>query len=256
MDRKNVFVCVLGVALVLGFAGIASAQEDGTTEQVDWDDAAYYAELMDTFVNGHGVLMDTYYDEGQNVLWSQPASVKVEEAAAALAEGPDHAMALDTFQWVVPKLLWMCNYNAVDNPTCNIGTNYKWGATDFVLVTVTGNWAYFSTDSNLAACMKYHIERIRSSGTSAGYNYCSGEDDDYDGYVHDGSGTLILAEGATEEWCTSSMYNYYYYVDISDDLHLDDETYNNWNSIYAARFRYLVSGEYYRTVVSVMGCLE
>jgi hypothetical protein len=254
MDRKNVFVCVFGMALVLGFAGIASAQDDGTTEQVDWDDAAYYAELMDTFVNGHGVIMNTYYDGGQNVLWSQPASVKVEEATAALAEGPEHAMTLDTFQWVVPTSLWMCHYDAGTNPTCNLGTNYKWDSDDFVLVTVTGNWAYFSTDSNLAACMKYGIDRIRSSGTSNTYNYCSGEGRDYDGWVYDPAGNIIAAEGATEEWCSNSMYIFYYYVDISDDL--DNETYNNWNSIDAARFRYLVSGEYYRTVVSVMGCLE
>jgi len=232
MDRKKVFVCALFGALVVSFAFAASAQDEDTTEQVDWAEAAYYAELMDTFVNGNGVTMDTYYDEGQNVLWSQPASMTVEAATAALAVDPEHAGTLDTFQWVVPTALWLCHKDEIDDSSCSDG--HKWVGGDFNLVSVVGSVAIYNaleTD-----CLYEDIERVYAAGNSNLADYC---DDNYVGsYYSHASSTY---QPADDYWCNYWLGNYRYYLD--DSSHVDYYDYDTSESTPpVAGFKYFVRG--------------
>jgi hypothetical protein len=252
MDRKNVFVCVLGMALMLGFAGIASAQEEDTTQQVDWDDAVNYAELMDTWVNDDSIEMNTYYDDAQNVLWSQPADLPIEAAAKAFAVGPKYAETLLITQWVVPMSLWLCDNDKDDDSSCTSGTNYKWTtAGDFYLVEVISPTAYYVTD--YSPCVMSSIERVRSQGGSSTTNYCDDAGSDYDGYYAHGDGAFHAAAG-DEEWCSYPFGYYYYYVDDSDDI--SGETYTEYNPTNIVKFRYKSGGTFYYTLVTFMGCLE
>ena len=252
MDRKNVFVCAAVVALVMGFAGAASAQEEETTEFVDWNDAVYYAELMDTWVNDDGVEMSTYYDEAQNLLWSQPADLPVDAAAKAFAVGPDYAETLLITQWVVPMLLWLCDNDGHedDDPNCIEGTNFKLStAGNFHLDSVVGRTAFYHTNSG--PCELSSIERLRAKGGSSTTNYCDAEDSDYTGYYFTTSSQWALADGDT---CYSFISWYYYMID--DSNHITNRTYGGYSSTRVAKFKYKSGGDFYGTEVWLEGCLQ
>jgi hypothetical protein len=246
MDFRRMLKCALALALVAGFAGRASASqvvaEEETTQVVDWDDAAYYAELMETYVDDNGVWLNVYYDEGQNVLWSQPVDVSLEEAAEALIKGSEHAETLLITQWVVPTVLWLCDYNESADANCTSGTNYKWGSGDFALDHVSGNYAYYTADD--PPCEMTSIERVRAKGTSNYSDYC---DDNYLGqYYHNGS------------WPTAEEYSCYlaylkFYYDLDESTGLVNETY--LSGAYVARFIYYSSGTQYRSYVSIATCI-
>ena len=250
MDRKNVFVYATIVALVVSFAGAASAQEEDTTQSVDWEDAAYYGELMDTFVNAKGVEMSTYYDEAQNVLWSQPAAMKMEEAVEALSAGPEKAGTLLITQWVVPMLLWLCDYNESADELCTSGTNYKWNsAGDFYLDYIAGTTAFYNTD--WADCAMSSIERVRAKGGSSTTNYCSAGDSDYRGYYWTTSATWAVAD---DDSCYTLSGYYYYNVD--DSSHITNRTYGGYSATRVVKFRYETGGDIYATEIWLQGCLE
>jgi hypothetical protein len=251
MDRKKVFVCAVFAALVVSFAFAASAQEEDTTEQVDWNDAANYAELMDTFTNSSDVEMATYYVEGQNVLWSQPASMSVEDATAELAKDPEGAGLDSISQWVVPTSLWLCDNNKSSDTTCTSGTNYKWGGGDFSLDHVSGLYAYYVADS--LDCSYESIERIRSMGSSNVADYCHGDDGDYRGYYSAVGGGW--SSPVDDDWC-GHITTYFYGID--DSSHITNRTYDGTSGENVVRFRFWVTAEnlYYYTVVSIGTCLR
>jgi hypothetical protein len=240
MDGMKMFVGMLVTALALCFAGTASAQDEDTSQQVDWEEAATYAELTDTWVNDSDVEMATYYDEAQNVLWSQPASMSVEEGAAVLTKGPEYAETLLVSTWVLPTVLWLCGKDEADDSGCDDGdvTNYKWGSDDIELEGTYGNLAIYH-----AACLDPEdglyqlIQRVYAKGTSYTTDYCEAG---YEGAYHDGS-TWVAAE---ENWCTQlTIYNYY--LDESTDV--DDYEYDVTESTPpVAAFKYPVTGSSYR----------
>jgi opacity protein-like surface antigen len=70
MEKMKLLATLVCAIAVLAFAAPALAQDDEA--EVDWDEAIEFAELTDTYVE-NGVEWETYYDELQNVMWSQPA---------------------------------------------------------------------------------------------------------------------------------------------------------------------------------------
>jgi len=243
MDRKKVFVCAVFAALVVSFAFAASAQDEETTEQVDWADAAYYAELMDTWVNDNGIEMNTYYDDAQNLLWSMPSSLKVEAAAEAFAVGPEHAGTLLITQWIVPTSLWLCIEDEGDDPTCADG--YKWGTGDFGLYEVVDKTAvYHALDTG---CGYDNIERVYASGTSGPTNYCPNS---FKGYYRDSYWWFT----ADDFWCNYWLYTYRYYLD--DSVNIDDFYYDTYGSVRVARFRFVVDSSYYYTEIWLASCIQ
>jgi hypothetical protein len=246
MDRMKTLLCALACALVASFALGASAQDEETSEQVDWAEAAEYAELMDTWVNAKDVEMATYYDEAQNVLWSQPAAMSVEDATAELAEDPEGAMLDSISQWIVPKVLWLCGKDESDDSGCDDGdvTNYKWAAGDFSLSEVDDNWAYYNAES--MGCSNYtDVERIYTRGTSYVTDYCDGN---FYAKYYVGSS----AYSPDEDDCYRSLLDYYYYLD--DSSHINNRTYSGYGEK-VMRYRFLAD-QYYYVVVSIASCLE
>jgi hypothetical protein len=242
MDRKKVFVCAVFAALVASFALAASARDEDTTEQVDWSEAANYAELMDTFVNSNNVEMATYYDEGQNVLWSQPASMSVEDATAELAKDPEGAMLDSISQWILPTALWLCLDDA--------GTScYKWSSGDISFVSVTGNVAkYIASNDN---CGVEGIERIWASATSGNVDYCDEPDYIYyRGYYRNEADTNWIV--AMDDYsCLTWLGATRYYIDEPDMTGLD---YDFGSDRRAVRFRFYSGGDPYYSDLWVRSC--
>jgi hypothetical protein len=244
----NIYVCTLGMALVLGFAGIASAQDE-TTEQVDWEDAATYAELMDEFVSDDDVAMETYYDEAQNVLWSQPAAEPVEAAAEVFAQGAEYAATLDFFQWIVPVVLWLCDNNESSDANCASGTNYKWAEGDFHLLGTAGNTATYAADSQ--NCTYSSIDRIRVRGSSNYVDYC---DDDFLGYYSTTEGPWQgdpAYDSCGQTWYGTSWY------ELDDSPNINNRTYyTSLSEANVARFRFYVYKSVYYSVIQIRNCIE
>jgi hypothetical protein len=78
MKEMKVLITLAGALCVLAFAAGAKAQNE---EAVDWDEAIEFADLVDTDVE-NGTTWETYYDELQNVMWSQPADAPAEAVKA------------------------------------------------------------------------------------------------------------------------------------------------------------------------------
>ncbi|MCK9461940.1 MAG: hypothetical protein M0R80_20100 [Proteobacteria bacterium] len=249
MDRMKASVCAAVVAMMMGFVWSASAQEEESTQQVDWEDAAYYAELMDTFVNDDGVLMATYYDEAQNVLWSQPASEPVEAAADVFAQGGEYAMTLDFFQWIVPTSLWLCEKDEGDDANCDdAGSFFKWSTGDFALVDTSATVAYY--DALDTACSYPGIERVRATGSSNLTDYC---DSNYNGYYWNPETDNFY--NAYEDSCSGLGTPTIYRYTLDDSPNVDDFTYGD--SERAARFRFLVPGStYHYTEIWLASCIQ
>jgi hypothetical protein len=237
----------VGIAVALFFVSgpVAASETEEMTEQVDWDDAAYYAELMDTFVNDDAVVMDTYYDEGQNVLWSQPASELVEAAADVFPQGAEYAMTLDFFEWIAPTLLWLCHE---DEGECIDG--HKWSGGDFNLFDTSATVAYYEAlDPD---CSYTGIERIRAKGSSNFVDYC---DAYYWGYYRNDADT---GWGSTDVRSCSgigSPPSYRYTLD--DSSHVDGYSYTPTGATRVARFRFAVPGAaYHYSEIWLASCLE
>jgi hypothetical protein len=241
--KKVILMCaVLGLLLVSVNASASEDVEEETTQVVDWDDAAYYAELMETYVDDNDVWLNVYYDEGQNVLWSQPVDVSLEEAAEALIKGSEYAETLLITQWVVPTVLWLCDNNESSDANCTSGTNFKWGSGDFALDYVSGNYAYYTALD--PPCEATSIERVRAKGTSNYSDYC---DDAYYGQYNNGT------------WHTAEDYSCYlaylkFYYDLDESSGISNQTYLSGS--YVARFIYYSSGTQYRSYVSLATCIE
>lgn len=219
------------IATVVLCVGSANASEGESTQQVNWNDAVNFAELSDTFINSDGILMATYYDAGQNVLWSQPASRPVESAADVFPFGAEYASALDSFQWIVPTSLWLC-YE--DTGTCTTGE--KWSSGDFDLSGVDDNYARFVTVDN--DCLYEDIERVRATGGSNLTDYC---DAYYCGNYHDHSTNNW--DNATSDWC-GSFTTYYYGLDESSAVN-GYEYDSSESSVPVAQFQFHVPGAIY-----------
>ena len=89
MNRMKVLVGALLAGLVLGFAGGAGAQEEEAIEQEaapDWDRAFENAYVIDTFEE-QGVVWETYLDEEQGLMWSQPVGASEEDVMEAATSG-------------------------------------------------------------------------------------------------------------------------------------------------------------------------
>ena len=254
MGRMKAFVCAAIAALVMvGFVGIAGAsdasmEEEAYSVQVDWDDAVEWAELMDTYLNDDGDVIDVYYDEGQNVLWDQPASEPVEAAAEVFPLGAEKAGALLFTQRVVPTSLWLCDNDEDDDTNCTSGTNYKWGSDEIGLDYVDGVHAYyFASEANGNPCSIDSIERIRSTGSSSTTDYC---DANYLGYYNDLSSGW---EPAEDDWCFALFGQYIYGLDESDAV--DDYEYDLYGDVDAALFEYRVGLLTFYSELRVLNCL-
>ena len=245
--RKSILL-VLGIAMAAIIAGpsIASAQEEGTTEQVNWPAAAEYAELVDTYANDDGVVLNTYWDDVQNILWSQPASLSVEAAAAAFTVGPEHAANLLITQWIVPTSLWLCDNNKVGDTNCAEGTNYKWASGEITFSSSLGEYATFVANNDPNTCIMSSIERMRVVGTSSFTDYC---DAYYIGkYYHS---TVYWA--AEDNDCDLYKTGYFYWADESTGL--VNETYNCEDpGTPVARFQFWVSGKTHYSTLVLAGC--
>jgi hypothetical protein len=204
---------------------------------------------MDTFVNGGGVTMETYYDEGQNVLWSQPASMSVEEATAALAEDPEEAMLDSISQWIVPYGLWLCDNNESADANCTSGTNYKWSGDDISLAGTSEHYAYFY--ARHLDCAYSSIERVYSVGMSSDTDYCDGGL--YLGSYRTASSPPTWAP-AEDDWCGSYYATHYYGLD--DSSHITNRTYDTYDSEYVVRFRFWADSSWHYTIVYLQSCWE
>lgn len=255
MGRMKAFVCAAIAALVMvGFVGIAGAsdasmEEEAYSVQVDWDDAVEWAELMDTYPNDDDVMIAVYYDEGQNVLWDQPASEPVEAAAEVFPLGAEKAGALLFTQRVVPTSLWLCDNDEDDDTNCTSGTNYKWGSDEIGLDYVDGVHAYyFASEANGNPCSIDSIERIRSTGSSSTTDYCDGY---YRGKYYDQNAPGFT--DADDYWCLAILGIYTYGLDESDQV--DDYEYDLYGDEDAAQFKYRVGLAYYYSNLKILNCL-
>jgi hypothetical protein len=82
MEKMKLLATLVCAFAVLVFANTARAQDDEA--EVDWDEAIEFAEVTDTYVENN-VEWVTYYDELQNVMWSQPADATPEAVKAYLS---------------------------------------------------------------------------------------------------------------------------------------------------------------------------
>jgi hypothetical protein len=104
---RKLMTTLVAAFAVLAFASTARAQNDEA--EVDWDEAMEFAEVTDTYVENN-VEWVTYYDELQNVMWSQPKDA-TPEAVKAYFTGDRETLKdwglddLCAINWPVPNQL-------------------------------------------------------------------------------------------------------------------------------------------------------
>jgi hypothetical protein len=191
MEKMKLLATLVCAFAVLVFANTARAQDDEA--EVDWDEAIEFAEVTDTYVENN-VEWVTYYDELQNVMWSQPADATPEAVKAYLSGDQETAkdLGLDcTVVWPVPEYLKISptagppavvhtytSFNLVyDGPVFKRWEAVTWGA-------------YSDVDN--------YVDGRLYNRTS----YCS----TYEGYVNDQTSGWI---GADVDTCTGTSVFYY-----------------------------------------------
>jgi hypothetical protein len=217
MKKMKMLITLAGALTVLAFSAGAWAQDE---EAVDWDEAIEFAEITDTYVE-NGVTWETYYDELQNVMWSQPADASPEAVLAYhngdLEKAKDLGLDCNVY-WPYPEYLKILVGTSGDPETfTSFNLDYSgplvkryeavtWGALDDVDGYVTSR-LYNRT------------------------NYCS----EHEGYVWEqdteaggGSGGDPYWDFANSDNCqfflNTYLYTSYHWTTVEDWEYLDDTT--------------------------------
>jgi hypothetical protein len=228
---RKVTLLVLCTTMMV-FAWKATAQEasmEGVDEaEVDWEEAVYFAELVETYENDDGEVMNVFWDEEQRVMWDQPVDMTAEEALAEFNGTSLSGSRLETR--IVPQSLTFCL-----NDSCTSYDVYS-----FLLYTGTsGTKSYWTVMG--AKYYLNNVDRIKSTGRSYLYDYRSNWYGQY--YDPNGSGGYWGADSQT----TGNLWSYYYYH-IDESSHLDNESYPAYGDQFA-RFAYKRGSTWYYSYV-------
>ena len=103
MSKPTTIILSALAALTFSTGAWADESDLPETEEVDWEEALEFAELVDWHVE-NGETWVTYHDELQGVMWSQPASTTDRQVLEFFLAEPDERGTLDfcIYQWLVP----------------------------------------------------------------------------------------------------------------------------------------------------------
>jgi len=219
---RNMILLVV-CALIVGFAGNASAQEVtmGVADEaeVDWEEAVYFAELVETYKNDDCEMINVFWDEEQRVMWDQPVDMTEKEALEEL-QGSSPLERIDTR--IVPYKLTFCF-----NDSCTSYDEYGLAYTG-----INGTSSYWMAMG--AQTYTNNVDRIKASGRS----YLNDYRTVWHGQYYDGS--YWDAESQT----TGSWGTTYYFYHLDEETMLDDESYPVVG-YHVARFAYKPSTTWY-----------
>jgi len=241
-------ILLLVCAMIVGFAGNASAQGfedempgfdeedvvlmdgDGDTtdlaDEVDYEEAVEYGELINVFEDDEGDEWEVYYDEFQSFMWEQRAELSDEEAVGSLKGGD-----LDTVTLMSPDSLTI--YTHVYNwffHTCtasyNPGAMYTSFFADGMCGTNCYRWSFWGAPY---LCV-YGVSAVANTGSSnlCDFGWCDHVCRYYDSGWQD-SDNCSCEQGATE-------YKYY-----NSHFGIDDISYPTWTDV--VRYEYLIGDD-------------
>jgi hypothetical protein len=229
MEKMKLLATLVCAFAVLAFADPALAQNDEA--EVDWDEAIEFAEVTDTYVE-NDVEWVTYYDELQNVMWSQPADA-TPEAVKAYFTGDRETLKdwglddLCLINWPVPNQLKFVDgasswtyYNA-DFSLYATGSNYKRWATDIghglldidtsVTASVRNSYSYCGNYQNrlyYPETTTYYTPESDTCGTFLGTTYYSAYDtSEVENWSYTSYGTFYVSR---HRFLACDVYNYVY----------------------------------------------
>jgi hypothetical protein len=111
-------ILALTVMAILACLGFKASAQDTTAKAPDLEQAIDNGKLLDTEVDKDGVKWETYYDEEQNVMWSQTAGTPKDVALESMLAGGQWMTADDgeggtldfcVYQWLAPDTLTIGN---------------------------------------------------------------------------------------------------------------------------------------------------
>ncbi len=203
------------------WAGDFEAQE--VTENVDWEEAIEWAELVETYERD-GRTWEVYLDEEQALMWEQPTPSDL---------GPGETMEDSRTVYVNPFSLKFCH-----NANCSSSTGFTSFTYCSACSTRTTRVWYALGGGSIS-----NVDRIIAYGNSSTTDYC---DNDYYGYYND------LEETSQPYWrladnrdCGYGLLGYWYEIDESGDL-------SNWTygfNDYVVRWRYEIGSSTRYTVL-------
>ena len=226
---KKMTMMVLCALAAAAFSLGAAAQEvsmEGVDEaEVDWEEAVYFAELVETYKNDDGEMINVFWDEEQRVMWDQPVDMTEKEALDEL-QGSSPLERIDTR--IIPYTLTFCF-----NDSCTSSDVYA----TLAYMGVDGTSSYWMAMG--AQVYSNNVDRIKASGRS----YLNDYRTNWHGQYYDDGEWPNADNETTGSW--GSTY-YFYHLDESDDI-------DNWSypkvNYHVARFIYKPSTTWYYSYV-------
>ena len=223
-------ILLVPCAIIVGFAGNASAQEVSMETvdeaEVDWEEAVYFAELVETYKNDDGEMINVFWDEEQRVMWVQPVDMTEKEALDEL-QGSSPLERIDTR--IIPYLLTFCF-----NDSCTSSDVYS----TLAYTGTAGTSSYWIAMG--AQFYSSNVDRIKASGRS----YLNDYSTNWHGQYYEPGSDYFDAESET----TSSWGTTYYFYHLDEETNLDNESYPVVG-YHVARFAYKPSTTWYYSYV-------
>jgi hypothetical protein len=235
MEKMKLLATLVCAIAVLAFAAPALAQNDEA--EVDWDEAIEFAEVTDTYVENN-VEWETYYDELQNVMWSQPADATPEAVKAYLSGDQDKLEDLG-LDWEICIVNWPLPYSMTidddhgNSPTFTYNDFYvSYSSSTSKIWTTTISAPWYDVDGSVASS-------VRTTS-----NYCG----NYQNLMFGGGAGGVFSPDNSN--CIGPLFGYYY-LWSSDSSHVED-WYYTYGITWVARHRFYAC-DAYRNVYTSLG---